>query len=171
MLPCAAMSDEKKFDWPELPYHRATLKSVDADAESRVLAAQQIHTGIVHGVGGDCSNARSPKPLAHELVRELCDVLEGEIPDLLSREVVWQIAHIFHEGTDARFSPPKEEERELAETLEKHLQHDNIRNQVRRWIMETLQMVNKREFASSLSCQNDKWSRWHCTYIATRRRN
>ena len=71
------MSDEKKFEWPELPYHRAILKSTDTDAEGRIIASQQIHAGIMHGVGGDSRHARAPNHLAHELTRELCTVRRG----------------------------------------------------------------------------------------------
>lgn len=151
MLLSAAMSDEKKFEWPELPYHRAILKNADTDAEGRIMASQQIHAGIMHGVGGDSSNDRAPHHLAHELTRELCTVLGDNAPELLVREIVWQVAHIFHEGTDARFYPPEEHEKELAKVIEEQLQHEHIRGLVRHWVLQTLEMGTKKEFASSLS--------------------
>ncbi len=145
------MSDEKKFEWPELPYHRAILKNKDTDAEGRIIAAQQIHAGIMHGVGGDSRDARAPKQLAHELTRELCVTLGENTPEILAREIVWQVAHIFHEGTDARFYPPEEDEKELATVVMEQLQHEHIRSLVRHWVLQTLEMGTKKEFASSLS--------------------
>ncbi len=145
------MPEQQKFSWPELPYHRSVLQSEDSDAEYRVLAAQQIHAGVMHGVGGNSRNAKAPRQLAQDLTRELCTILGRDTPDLLAREIVWQVAHIFHEGTDARYVKPDKRDQLLSAAVEKELQQDAIRSRVRHWVQQTLQEGTKKEFGSSLT--------------------
>jgi len=146
-----AMSEQEKFTWPELPYHRFVLQSNNADAEDRILAAQQIHAGVMHGVGGSSLNAMAPIDLALELIHELCVILGRNTPDLLAREIVWKIAHIFHKGTDTRYMKPDTRWGLLRTTVERALQEETIRSCVRHWVQLTLQEGTKKEFASSLS--------------------